>query len=60
MTKARTVSERFFFDFSHAICVGVSQTLTRSVFFAPPAGARPPAIRFTAISLSPARRWQRA
>src|SRR6266487_170609 len=32
VTIARTVSERFFFVFSHATCSGVSHTLTRSVF----------------------------
>ena len=31
MTIARTVSETFFFVFSHATCSGVSHTLTRSV-----------------------------
>jgi hypothetical protein len=32
VTIARTVSDRFFFDFNQAICSGVNQTLTRSVF----------------------------
>jgi len=29
---ARTVSEMFFFDFSHSICSGMRKTLIRSVF----------------------------
>jgi hypothetical protein len=29
----RTVSDAFFFDFSHATCDGVRNTATRSVFF---------------------------
>src|SRR5207244_393742 len=42
VTIARTVSERFFFVFSHSTCSGVSHTLTRSVFrsaIAPPRGS---------------------
>jgi hypothetical protein len=34
VTSARIVSEAFAFDFSQATCGGVSQTGTRSVFFA--------------------------
>jgi hypothetical protein len=33
VTSARIVSDAFFFDFSHATCVGVRNTATRSVFF---------------------------
>jgi hypothetical protein len=36
VTIARTVSDAFFFVFSHATCSGRSHTLMRSVFFPPP------------------------